>query len=71
MNFDIDDLTVSKIVGDTVDFTSDVDSVDKGIEVIKNDIHSILGIEENNILNLNMKNSFQLLLKVVILRISL
>jgi hypothetical protein len=61
---------VSKIVGDTVDFTSDVDSVDKGIEVIKNDIHSI-GIEENNILNLNMKNSFQLLLKVVILRISL
>jgi hypothetical protein len=47
--FDIDDLTVSKIVGDTVDFTSDVDSVDKGIEVIKNDIHSILGIEENNI----------------------
>jgi hypothetical protein len=61
---------VSKIVGDTVDFTSDVDSVDKGIEVIKNDIHSI-GIEENNILNLNMKNSLQLLLKVVILRISL
>ena len=47
--FDIDDLTVSKIVGDTVDFTSDVDSVDKGIEVIKNDIHSILGIEENSI----------------------
>jgi hypothetical protein len=47
--FDIDDLTVSKVVGDTVDFTSDVESVDKGIEVIENDIHSILGIEENNI----------------------
>lgn len=44
--FDIDDLTVSKVVGDTVDFTSDVDSVDKGIEVIEKDIHSILGIEE-------------------------
>jgi hypothetical protein len=47
--FDIDDLTVSKVVGDTVDFTSDVESVDKGIEIIQNDIHSILGIEENNI----------------------
>jgi hypothetical protein len=35
MNFDIDDLTVSKIVGDTkLTLTSDVDSVDKGIEVI-------------------------------------
>lgn len=44
--FDIDDLTVSKVVGDTVDFTSDVDSVDKGIEVIEKDIHSIIGIEE-------------------------
>ena len=42
--FDIDDLLITKTAGFTIDFTKNVESIEKGIEVIENDIHSILDI---------------------------
>jgi hypothetical protein len=66
----IDDLALCQNSWDTVDFTSDVDSVDKGIEVIKNDIHSILGMKKI-IFESKYEELVFIILKVVILRISL
>lgn len=45
--YDIDDLIVSKIVNDTVEFTKDVDSVEDGLDIIEKDIQSLLGISES------------------------
>lgn len=44
--FDIDDMVISKIVGDVIDFTENVDSLESGISLIQKDIHSLLGISE-------------------------
>ena len=44
--FDIDDLNVTKIAGDTVDFKTDVESIEEGLDLIEKDIQSILGIDE-------------------------
>ncbi len=44
--FDIDDLYVTKVAGETVDFKTDVESIDEGLEIIEKDIYSILGISE-------------------------
>lgn len=45
-DFDIDDMTLTKTAGESVDFETPVDSIDAGIEMIEQDIKSILGIEE-------------------------
>ena len=42
--FDIDDLMVTKIVGDTVDFTNNVTSIVDGLMTIEKDIHMVLSI---------------------------
>lgn len=42
--FDIDNLSITKTAGDTIDFTKEVESIEKGIEIIEKDIHSILDI---------------------------
>ena len=42
--FDIDDLIVKKIVGDTVDFTNKVQSISDGLLTIEKDIHMVLSI---------------------------
>jgi endo-1,4-beta-D-glucanase Y len=42
--FDIDDLIVTKIVGDTVDFTNNVQSISDGLSTIEKDIHMVLSI---------------------------
>jgi hypothetical protein len=44
--FDIDDMIVTKLVGETTDFVEEVESMEEGIEIIEKDIHSILGISE-------------------------
>jgi len=44
--FDIDDLHVTKIAGDTVDYKTDVESMEEGLDLIEKDIQSILGIDE-------------------------
>ena len=44
--FDIDDLHVTKIAGDTVDYKKDVESMEEGLDLIEKDIQSILGIDE-------------------------
>ncbi len=44
--FDIDELKVMKIAGDVVDFETEVESIDEGIDIIEKDIQSILGISE-------------------------
>lgn len=45
--FDIDDLRVTKTVGESIDFDSEVDSVEEGLELIERDVQSILGISES------------------------
>jgi endo-1,4-beta-D-glucanase Y len=42
--FDIDDLMVTKIVGDTVDFSNSVSSISDGLVTIEKDIHMVLSI---------------------------
>jgi hypothetical protein len=44
--FDIDDLHVTKIAGETVDYKTDVESMEEGLDLIEKDIQSILGIDE-------------------------
>ena len=44
--FDIDDLYVTKTAGDVVDFRTDVESMEEGLDIIEKDIQSILGIDE-------------------------
>jgi len=46
-DFDIDDLHLTKTAGDSVDFQSPVESIEEGIEMIEQDIKSILDIEES------------------------
>lgn len=46
-DFDIDDLIITKTAGETVDFQSNVESIEEGLEIIEKDIQSILGISEN------------------------
>lgn len=46
-DFDIDDLCVTKTAGETIDFQTNVESIDEGLEMIEKDIQSILGISEN------------------------
>jgi hypothetical protein len=46
-DFDIDDLLVTKTAGGTIDFQSNVESIDEGLEMIEKDIQSILGISES------------------------
>lgn len=45
--FDIDDLIITKVVGETVDFTENVESMDEGLDMIEKDIQMILGISES------------------------
>lgn len=45
-DFDIDDLHVIKTAGGKVDFHTEVESIDAGLEIIEKDIQSILGISE-------------------------
>jgi len=42
--FDIDDLIIKKIVGDTIDFTNKVQSISAGLSTIEKDIHMVLSI---------------------------
>ena len=44
--FDIDDLHVTKTAGDKIDFQTNVESIEEGLEIIEKDIQSILGIYE-------------------------
>ena len=46
--FDIDDLIITKLVGETVDFTENVESIDEGLDMIEKDIQMILGISESS-----------------------
>lgn len=46
-DFDIDDLMVTKTSDEKVDFQSNVESIEEGLEIIEKDIQSILGISES------------------------
>jgi len=46
--FNIKDLVITKIVGENVDFTTDVSSIDEALSIVEKDIHSILGLSEKN-----------------------
>lgn len=48
-DFDIDDLHVTKTAGGVIDFQTNVESIDEGLELIEKDIQSILGISESKI----------------------
>jgi hypothetical protein len=44
--FDIDDLYITKTAGDVIDFQTNVESMDEGLDMIEKDIQGILGISE-------------------------
>lgn len=46
--FDIDDLILTKVVGETIDFTENIESIDEGLDMIEKDIQMILGISESD-----------------------
>jgi len=46
-DFDIDDLYIVKTAGNNIDFQTNVNSIEAGIEIIEKDIQSILGISES------------------------
>lgn len=48
--FDIDNMTISKFVGEVTDFVEDVESLEQGISIIEKDINSLLGISESILL---------------------
>ena len=52
--FDIENLKISKIVGENIDFDKKVTSIDGALDIIEKDIHSIIGIGEKS----NIKNYF-------------
>lgn len=43
----IKNLEVNKVVGDEIDFTESVDSIDEALDIVEKDIHNILGISES------------------------
>ncbi len=45
--FDIDDLILTKVVGEKVDFTDKVESIEEGLDMIEKDIQLILGVSES------------------------
>jgi hypothetical protein len=47
--FDIDDMKVTKIANDVLDYEEEVESMEEGVEMIEKDIHSILGISESKV----------------------
>lgn len=57
--FDIDDLHVTKIAGDTVDYKTDVESMEEGLDLIEKDIQSILGIDEKKTNNMKYLKTFE------------
>lgn len=48
--FNIDELSVSKFVGETTDFVESVNSIEEGMNTIKKDIQLILGISERKVI---------------------
>lgn len=42
----IKDLKITKVVGESVDFSTEIGSIDEALDIIEKDIHNILGISE-------------------------
>ncbi len=55
--FDIDQLEITKVANDVVDFKEVVESIDEGLDMIEKDIHSILGISESGEYSSSIKES--------------
>lgn len=55
--FDIENLELSKIVGENVDFNTKVSSIDEALDIIEKDVHNILGISENSISKITLLKS--------------
>lgn len=54
--FDIDDLFLIKIVGNKIDYTKKVSSIEDGLDMIEKDIQKITGIEESILLENNIED---------------
>ncbi len=54
-DFDIDDLVLTKTAGESVDFQAPVESIEEGLEMLEQDIKSILDIEESLIFEARAK----------------
>ena len=55
--FDIDEMFVTKVVGDSVDFTQSVKSITDGLVIIEKDIRLVLGINESGQWDSSIKQS--------------
>lgn len=47
--FSVDDMRISKITDDKVDFSEGVGSIDEALDIIEKDVHKILGVSESKI----------------------
>ncbi len=56
-DFDIDDLYLTKTAGENIDFSTSVESIDEGLDIIEKDIYSILDISENKKYNLLLERA--------------
>jgi hypothetical protein len=54
--FDIDDLFLIKIVGNKIDYTKKVSSIEDGLDMIEKDIQKITGLEESILLENNLED---------------
>lgn len=45
--FNIDDMFISKIANEKIDFQKSIDSIDEALDIIEKDIHNIIGISES------------------------
>jgi hypothetical protein len=44
--FNVDDMFISKIANEKIDFQKSIDSIDEALDIIEKDIHNIIGISE-------------------------
>jgi hypothetical protein len=45
--FDIDNMSLIKVVDDIVEFAEEVNSIEEGLEIIEKDVYNILGVNES------------------------
>lgn len=45
--FNIDNMSIFKVVNEQIDFQESVDSIDEALDIIEKDIHNIIGISES------------------------
>lgn len=48
--FNVDNMSIVKVVNEQIDFQESVDSIDEALDIIEKDIHNIIGVSESKLL---------------------